>query len=364
MWPQWTARPTQRSQTSTARADMLVIDRFRAEDRAAVDALFVRLHGSDAAQAFLQRWPWQYERNPKVVGGAPLVWLARVDDEVVGQYSTLPVTLTVNGTEIDAAWGVDAMVNAEHQGKGFGRILYETAQANFGASLALGMSDASQALFTKLKWHDLGRVPRLVKSMSARVQNTPPTSGPPWARLRFAVRNLMAHLRSPSDIQVITRFDDGVSQLWERVGKHFAFAVRRDAAYLNWKFVDAPHLEYQIATCVRAGETCGYAIIRHSEKDGWRATIIADFLADPRQPGVLQSLLRWVDREAIAAQSDVIRVVATHAQFIEKLHGAGYADRAPVVRFMVRIDGVTVPANYFDSVAAWHVTIGDSDNER
>jgi hypothetical protein len=165
-------------------------------------------------------------------------------------------------------------------------------------------------------------------------------------------------------MRTVPRFDDGVTSLWERVSRNFAFAVRRDAAYLNWKFVDAPHVEYLCATCVRDGETCGYIVFRHVEKDGWRATIITDFLADPNRPDVLHALLRWVDGQALTARSDVIRVFATHARYIEVLHGAGYADRDPVMRFVARINAVEVPPTFYDSFAEWHVTVGDSDNDR
>ena len=344
---------------------MVTVDRFRAEDRAAVDALFRRQHGEVAAQAYLQRWNWQYARNPNLPEGLPLIWLARLDGEVIGQYPTIPVKVMVNGTEIDAAWGCDVMLNPEHQRHGIGRILFETWDRNVGASIAMGLTDASHGLFKKLRWPDMGRVPRLVKSVSARVQDSPPSRGRLGARLRCGIRNLMTRFRLPGgDTHVVRQFDEGVTRLWERVGQSFAFAVRRDAAYLNWKFVEAPHLDYVMATCVRDNETCGYVAIRHVEQEGWRATIIVDFLSDPGRPDVLQALLRWVDRAAIAARSDVIRVHATNARYIDGLHSAGYADRDPVMRFVAQINAVEVPPHYYDSFADWHVTMGDSDNDR
>ena len=343
----------------------VIIDRYRHEDRAAVDSLFRRVHGDAPAESYLSRWRWQYERNPNLPDGLPLIWLVRMDGDVIGQYATMPVRLMVNGTEIDAAWGMDVMITPDHQRMGLGRIMFDTWDKGVGASIGLGLTDASAGLFKKMQWPDMGRVPRLVKPMSSRVQDEPPTSGSLPARMSHAVRNLATRMRPiGGDVRRVTHFDDSATRLWERVGRKFAFAVRRDAAYLNWKFVETAHLAYDIATLVEDGEMQGYVVIRHVEQLGWRATILADFMVDPGQPEAFRARLRWVDREAIAARSDIIRVFTTHAGFATTLRQAGYLDRPPVMRFVAQINAVEVSPGYYDSFAQWHVTVGDSDSDR
>ena len=39
---------------------MADVDRYRSEDRRAVDALYRRVFGNDAADASRLRWEWQY----------------------------------------------------------------------------------------------------------------------------------------------------------------------------------------------------------------------------------------------------------------------------------------------------------------
>jgi GNAT superfamily N-acetyltransferase len=340
---------------------MAIVDRYRPEDKPAVDALYRRMYGKEA-EASLQRWQWQYERNPNLPDGAPLIWLLRHDGEVIGQYATMPVKLAVNGREIDAAWGMDVMITPEHQRGGFGRMMFETWDRNTGASIGIGLTDASAGLFKKLEWGDMGRVPRLVKPLSARAAGS--ATGVIHRTSRF-VRNQATRLRPiGGDVRQVHRFDDGVTRLWERVSPRFAFVVRRDAAYLNWKFADAPHLTYALATYVKDGDTRAYAVIRHVEQGDLRVTILADFLADPEDPAALHALLRWVDREALAARSDLVRVFTTHAGFLRTLRSAGYLDREPAMRFVAKINAFEVPASYYDSAADWHVTIGDSDSDR
>ena len=43
---------------------------------------------------------------------------------------------------------------------------------------------------------------------------------------------------------MIRRFRPKFSELWERLAPKFDFAVRRDARYLNWKYIEAPHVRY------------------------------------------------------------------------------------------------------------------------
>jgi GNAT superfamily N-acetyltransferase len=324
---------------------MVTVERYRNEDRDAVHALFRATYGENA-NANLARWHWQYERNPNLADGVPLIWLLRLDGHVIGQYATMPVRLAVNGREIDAAWGMDVVILPEHQRRGYGRVMFEKWDQNTGAAIGIGLTDASAGLFKKMEWHDMGRVPRLVKPLAG-------------------LRGFAAKWRPlGSEVREVRQFDDGVTRLWERVSAQLGFAVRRDAAYLNWKLFEPPHLKYTIATYVRNGDTHGYVAIRHVEQNGKRVTLLADFFADPNATDVLPSLLRWVDRQAIAAQSELVRVFSTHAGFADIMRSAGYEDRDHVIRFVAKVNAIDVPSAYYDTFASWHVTVGDSDLDR
>ena len=76
-------------------------------------------------------------------------------------------------------------------------------------------------------------------------------------------------------------FDAGVDQFWERVKGSLALAVRRDSRYLNWKFIEPPHVRYQAAVLRRDDEVAGYVVYRHLREPQGRVTQIVDFLADP-----------------------------------------------------------------------------------
>src|SRR5215467_15269274 len=152
---------------------MADIDRYRQEDRRAVEALYRRVFGFDAAEASRLRWEWQYRRNPNNPGGEPEIWVAREGPAIIGQYATMPVRLSVKGREVKGSWGMDVMVAPERQRRGIGEVLFRTWDRNVGASLGLGLSDASYRLFQKLRWPDVGPVPCLIKPLSRRALRRP-----------------------------------------------------------------------------------------------------------------------------------------------------------------------------------------------
>src|SRR5262245_45426513 len=287
------------------------IDRYRPDDRRQVDLLYRRVFGSDASRANQLRWDWQYRRNPQAPSEGPLIWLAREGTTIVGQYATMPVKLSVSGREIDAAWGMDVMVAPERQLQGLGDVLFRTWDRNVGASLGLGLSDPSYKLFQKLQWPDIGPVPCYVKPLTRRALRRPtwPVAVNrlvsyltlPWVRLVSRLRPLEGEIRN------VRQFDDRFNRLWESVKGKFAFAVRRDAAYLQWKYVGPPHVRYLIGVLERGTEVAGYVVYRHVHEPRGRVTLLVDFLADPDDASAVLTLLRWIDREARAADSDKIR---------------------------------------------------------
>jgi hypothetical protein len=165
-------------------------------------------------------------------------------------------------------------------------------------------------------------------------------------------------------VRLVQRFDDSFTELWNTLAPKFDLAVRRDAPYLNWKFLSTPHVRYLIATLVRDDRTVGYAVYRHLLEPRGRVTLLVDFLADPADEAGINALLRWIDREARQADSDKIRTFAMHAAFRRALRRSGYFQVKSTMEFVVKVNDLEVPPTFYDSTEAWHVTLGDSDQDR
>ena len=73
-------------------------------------------------------------------------------------------------------------------------------------------------------------------------------------------------------------------------------------------------MRYSVAVLRRDDEAHGYAVYRHLREPQGRVTQIVDFLVDPADERGLKTLLRWIDREARAEDSDKIRCYVQHAR--------------------------------------------------
>ena len=343
----------------------MIVDKYRAEDRAEIDALFRRVFGEASADASAARWDWQYRQNPN--GSEPHIWIARDEGRVVGQYATMPVRLRVNGQEIDASWGMDVMVAPERQRKGLGEVLFHTWDRHTGASLGMGLSTGSHRLFRKLQWPDVGPVPCLVKPLSPQAFSRP--GWPPLVNglVAIAARPVVAVLRSRGatpDVQSVPEFDERFTDLWERVAPKFTLAVRRDAAYLNWKYLALPHIRYTVVAVRRGAAIDGYAVFRHMDEPRGRVTALVDLLADPDDRQALTSLLRAVERDARASRSDRIRVFAMNEAFRKVMRTEGYFRVRSTIELVAKINAIPVNPDFYDSTGSWHVMFGDSDQDR
>lgn len=347
---------------------MADIVRYTPEDRRAVDALYRRVFGHDSADASRLRWDWQYRLNPNNPGGAPVIWIAREGPTLVGQYATMPVRLQVHGRELDASWGMDVMVAPERQRQGIGEVLFRTWDRNVGASLGLGLSESSHRLFRKLRWPEPGPIPCLVKPLTRRALKRPgwPDSlNAVVSAVTLPLVRVVARSRPlRAEMAAIRRFPPELTALWERLAPQFEFAVRRDAAYLNWKYVDAPHVRYCVAALRRGGAVDGYVVYRHVQEPRGRVTALVDWLVDPADAAGMKTLLRWVDREARAADSDKIRVFCLHDGYRRLLRRSGFFRVKSTMEFTVKVNGTDLPPAFYDDTSRWHVTLGDSDQDR
>ncbi len=347
---------------------MADIERYRADDRKGVEMLYRRVFGHDAAESSRLRWEWQYRRNPNNPGHEPEIWIAREGPAIVGQYATMPVRLSLGGREVQGSWGMDVMVAPERQRQGLGEALFRTWDRNVGASLGLGLSESSYRLFQKLRWPDVGPVPCFVKPLTRRALRRPnwPTSiNRLVSALTLPIVKVVARSRPlAAEVRLIQRFDESFTALWEQLAPKFALAVRRDAAYLNWKYVSAPHVRYSIAALRRDDRNVGYAVYRHLHEPRGRVTLLVDFLADPADESGLRTLIGWVDREARQADSDKIRAYAMHASFRKALKRSGYFQVKSTMEFVVKVNGIDVDLSFYERTDDWHITLGDSDQDR
>jgi len=105
-------------------------------------------------------------------------------------------------------------------------------------------------------------------------------------------------------------------------------------------------------------------VYRHVHEPRGRVTLLVDFLADPDDASAVLTLFRWIDREARAADSDKIRTFSLHDGFRKHLRKSGYYAVKSTMEFVAKVNAVDVPQSFYKDTSRWHVTLGDSDQDR
>jgi GNAT acetyltransferase-like protein len=340
---------------------MAVLDRYRTDDRRALDQLYRRVGGPEAAERLQLTWQWERRQNPAARHAAP--WLVREGTAIIGACTALPVRVSIGGRDVTGAWLTDPVVAAERAGQGVHEQLLRAWHRDAEVTLAAAVTDTTRAVLDRLRVPRAIPLPCVVKPLSRRALRRADWPQP-VNRLVSAVTlpfvKVVARQRPLREsVEVVRRLDDSADRLWADAAAKIALAVRRDAAYVNWRFAETPHARYTIAVLRRNDSVAGYAVYRHAREPRGRVTHLVDFLAVPGDDRAVKTLLRWIDREARAADSDKIRCHVLHAGFRSVLRRSGYFRVRPTIALSVKVNDPATKRSFYDTTADWHFTLGD-----
>jgi GNAT superfamily N-acetyltransferase len=344
------------------------------EQRGTADAdqlfrMYEEVFGASLTDASRRRWQWQYFENPARPDGVPEIWVAREDGRLLGQYASMPVRLWWGSREVRSSWGMDVFVAAEARGRGLGAQLFTAWSDHVEVALGLGLTPSSYGLFRKLRYHDVGPVPFFQKVLDAHAvarRRLGPIAGPVAAPVLRAALAVVHPERTRAARGIVTApangFTEDYDALWERARGSYAMCVRRDRAYLDWKYARCPHRKYDVMEARREGRLDGFAVSRHEDHRGLRLGWVIDVFADASDHDVKDALLGAVldgFRRAGVARAQAFSM---NAALAADLRRRGFARGRSPMQFCVRtrVDSTGVLADR----ARWHVVFGDSDMDR
>lgn len=259
---------------------------------------------------FPERWEWEFERNPFVRGSLP-VWIALDGDRVIGQSCALVEPLVIYGQEHRVGWGVDFFVLPAYRGQGVGTRLQQANNAGNEIFMSLSMAAAAARIksniglqplppvpvFTKIVRHDPESVvktlavrtkwpERVIRAAGLHRLGASLLTARAARKDRGARREQDFSLSPTVELTPVERFGPETDDLWHRVSGKFSALIRRDAEYLNWKYVQQPHVQYERFVGER-----GYIIFRRARPPERNAGLILDVFAEPPDEATQRALL-------------------------------------------------------------------------
>lgn len=330
--------------------------------------LYRAVFGEALAESSRRRWRWQYQENPATPPGGPEIWVARDGATLLGQYASMPVHLRWGDREVRSSWGMDVFLSPAARGRGVGAQLFTTWSDHVEVALGLGLTSSSYGLFQKLGYDDVGPVPFYYRILDARAVLAR-RMGDAWGGLGRLLE-LGWRLRHPerarpaADIGVapVSGFDARYDALWATAGPSYAMCVRRDAAYLEWKYARCPNHRYDIVEATRGGALAGFAVSRHEEHRELRLGWIVDLFAHADDHAVRDALLGRVLDGFRAAGVARAQAFSMNAGIGADLGRRGFRRGPSPMQFCVR---ARLPSeDVLAATSRWHVMFGDSDMDR
>jgi GNAT superfamily N-acetyltransferase len=349
--------------------DVISISRRTPDDEQELVRLYAETFGVVLSEGSQRRRVWQYRENPEAEanGDAPEIWVAREGERILGQYASMPVALWWQGREVRASWGMDVFVRPEARGKGVGARLFLAWADHVDVALGLGLTPSSYALFHKLGFADVGPVPFFRTWLDPAAVLARRLG---WALghvLGAGVRlGLWLRTRQPRvggvTVRSIESFGPEYDELWARTRASHVMCVRRNAAYLNWKYVRCPHRRYDLWEARREERVVGFAVSRHEEYRGLRLGWIVDVYADAGDSEARGALLKAILASFRAAGVARAQAFAMSRALARDLRRMGFVGGSSPMQFCVR-RRAGVPELSGDP-GGWHVVFGDSDMDR
>ena len=257
---------------------------------------------------------WWFKENRT----GSLMSVARVGGRVAGVASHSLLRMVLGGVEREASFSVHATTEASARGLGIFPALErknEQGAQDRGAAVVLGFaSKPTIPIFLgQLGWTEIGRI---------RV----------WAR---------PHPRRPRRLEPYARVER--FRHAGDAGKSWPNHVLRDAAYMNWRYIDSPR-DY---VAVAMGGS--YAVLGHKEHRGTALAYVADLVGPPKP------LLRACLAEVRPGSRALVAIPAPE-------HRMAYASMGFFPsRTALHLMGKALAGELDTDRRAWRFTLGDTD---
>jgi hypothetical protein len=166
-------------------------------------------------------------------------------------------------------------------------------------------------------------------------------------------------------VRPLARFPAEVEALSRAVERRFAWMVRRDAAYLDWRFLASPSgLHRALGLFDGAGALAAYVVVqlpRPGDAAGWLVDLVAR-----DEPARAAALTAGLARLEEAGASAVTATAIDGSWWSGVLSRAGFLPPKPenhliVIRCVHRADHALAGASA--DASAWYFTDGDRDDE-
>ena len=269
--------PADKAMDARAEDARFIIRSFRDGDEDAILELFARSFHLPRTR---EHFDWKYRRNPF---GSEHISLAFDDaNHLVGHYAGYPIPFTIDGDNVIAHQIGDTMTDksVRHLGRGPTSILGRTAlhfyetfcEGRVAFNFGFNVANIQKFSLRFLRSDRVEPVTYRIREQGVR-------------GIRRAER-----LARGYRLELVRDATPELDELFARVQRDYRFLARRDAAYVRWRYLEAPEKQVFVVAIRKWRRLAGWAAFRVKDK----RLIWGDALFDRRWPDAPEVLLRHI----------------------------------------------------------------------
>lgn len=315
--------------------DDLIVRPYRSGDETQLVALFNRSFSKPIDEA---EWRWRVKTRPSAV---ETVFVVTDGDRIVAEHAGIAHRFATPRGVLQGMGGAHAITDAAYRGR---RLLYRVGTYAYERWREAGVAFVSGApnpawgsTAQRLGWRPYAdlvslirplslsriaaqrlRLPRALFSIASRVHDR--------ALPRLKARDVVV-----DEVAVV---DEAFDELFERIREDYPVTIVRDAAWVRWRFLDAPaRFAYRVLAARRHQRLVGYAVHRIDRDD--LTTYVPELVTRRRDEDTTRALLGAIEERSRAQGMVKIQVPALagshQAQRLRRLGFWFARDRLPLM---------------------------------
>lgn len=322
-------------------------------------------------EQWMRWWQWMYEDNPS---GKGVVWIAEHDSKIVGQYPLVAIQMKVRSEVVKVGMNIDLMVHPDYRRQGMFAALEDRALEEMGrqgVNVVVGFpNEIAYPGHLKSEWFDVGVMQAMIKPLNWRNSLRLLVDNGLLLEVGSVVGNLTSKVlykgrRTPVveglSITQVDSFDERVDDFWAKVSHRYPIAVVGSREHLNWRYSNAPDMDYLIYVAERKGKLSGYLVLRGLDMGQTRAAVIFALLAQSGE--VAQCLIAKAVEQCRQERVDLVYYASIGGGYEGDFSRNGFMSLPFVkrLRFCAYSRLSAIGTELLRNSSSWFVQMGDSD---
>ena len=350
-----------------------------------------------------ERWKWMFINNPFLRDKNKLpVWIAKDEQQVVAWSCAMVIPVSIDNTINYGAFGVDAFTMKKYRKRGLGKKLQIKNQDSHEVFFSISMSPATRrnklriggqpgrpfyiyfkllrelnserlynSLLESIEGLDaifLARMMKKIKKCGFEIILCKIISILLIMKHKFPKEASKYHRFLKKDLifEPIETFGPETDAFWNMCRSKYGFAVPRTREYLNWKYIDQPHVTYK-KYFVRENDNsiCGILIYRLGILPEIPVGVISEIITNSEDIGIYQSMVDFAEIDLIKSGAHMIKCGSSLSKLSKVLESASYIRvrvNDPVIHIKSKLSGNINYKNIFKK--DWLMTLGDQDMDQ